>query len=664
MRNKKRPDELFAEILKNDSVSPPKPSTTVPTPKSKERYRQDGDATNRQIVMDALGDRYEIESTIARGPFGSVYKVRDTELNRIIAVKNARLDMAASETQDSIKKRFLREASVASLLSHPGIVAIHDIISTPHASIVLMEYVEGVSLKSILEKKKRLSLEQTTRILKQVAAALDHAHQQKVIHRDIKPSNIMVTFDNDVRVMDFGTAKIESGNTVGGTILGTPDYMSPEQAKAETVDSRSDLFSLGCVLFECLVGERPFKSESVTGVLLRIVSEDPPPPIPWRELGHPSALEQVMTKALAKNPDARYQTGAALAEAFDQLLLGEDEEASVETGKEPEPESTESDDPVELNTEPELEANKDDESVDIIVEPELAATRGDESVEINIEPELGFTQGDEQIEITMDQEFGFTQGDQVVPPPRSPQDASRADVSYLDALEDLERPLTMTVDSSNVLNDMKLEPNETFIISGIDGKATARYILDLSPLPKEETAKSLVTLIEKGLIKFRDSTEAIPVENRRVKNTVQRDESPEARQAPLPEPETAPTPATEVQTPLDEDDQTESQLDHQQANDLYARAEKAYTGGDFWEAIQLCRYAVEASPKDGRFHYLLGLALSENANWKSDAEESLKTALRIDSQNREYVNALADFFQKHGRMEEAKQMYDRAKTIQ
>ena len=114
----------------------------------------------------------------------------------------------------------------------------------------------------------------------------------------------------------------------------------------------------------------------------------------------------------------------------------------------------------------------------------------------------------------------------------------------------------------------------------------------------------------------------------------------------------------------DNDDQTESQLDQQQANDLHARAEKAYTAGDFWEAIQLCRYAVDASPKDSRFHYLLGLALSENAHWKHDAEESLKTALRIDSRNPQYVHALADFFHKQGRMDEAKEMYDRAKTIQ
>ena len=626
---KKRPDELFAEILKSDSVSPPNLSKTLPIPTSRERYRQDGDATNRQIVTDALGDRYEIESTIAKGPFGSVYKVRDTELNRIVAVKNVRLDMAASEIQDDIKKRFLREASVASLLSHPGIVAIHDIISTPHASIVLMELVEGVSLKSILETKKRLSLEQTTRILKQVAAALDHAHEQKVIHRDIKPSNIMVNYDNDVRVMDFGIAKIESGNAVGGTLLGTPDYMSPEQAKGEAVDSRSDLFSLGCVLFECLVGEKPFKSESITGVLLRIVGEDPPPPVPWRELGLPGTLEGVMTKALAKNPDARYQTGAALSEALDQVLLGRDGEVSVEIGKQPAPESTESDEPVAFNPKPELEV-----------------ARGDESVEINIEPELGFTQGDEQIEITMDQEFGFTQGDAVVPPQRSPQDASRADVSYLDALKDVEQPLAMTIDNPNILNEMKLDPNETFIISGIDGKATARDILDLSPLPKEETAKSLMTLIGKGLINFK------------------RDGSSETQQAPLPEPGIAPTPAAEAQTPFDKDDQAESQLDRQQADDLYARAEKAYTACDFWETIQLCRYAVDASPRDSRFHYLLGLALSENANWKHDAEESLNTALRLDSQNPEYVNALADFFKKQGRMEEAKELYDRAKAIQ
>ncbi len=417
-------------------------SKTLSIPVTGEQPWSDDDATNNQIVLDALGDRYEIESVLGKGSFGSVYKVRDTALNRTVAVKNVRLDTADPELQDDIKKRFLREARVAALLRHPGIVTIHDIISTPHASLILMEFVEGLSLKTMLEEKKRLSLGETIDVLKQVASALDHAHEHKIIHRDITPANIMVTPTNEVRVTDFGIAKTDTSSdiTISGTILGTPDYMSPEQAKGDRIDNRSDLFSLGCVLHECLVGEKPFKSESITGVLLRIISEDPPPSVYWGKLGLPGDLEQVMNKALAKAPDARYPTGAALIEALEQLAPEEDEEILVE---------------------------------------------------INLTPEIESAEGDE-----------------VVSPTHAGQDSSRAEVSYLDALKDVERPLTMTTDNPNVVHDLNLNSEEAFIISRIDGKAIARDILAVSPLPEKETARSLLALIEMGLIKFRGLTEA------------------------------------------------------------------------------------------------------------------------------------------------------------
>ena len=660
-----------------------KHSKTAPIPVTGEQPWSDDDATNNQIVLDALGSRYEIESALGRGSFGSVYKVRDTALNRIVAVKNVRLDTADPELQDDIKKRFLREARVAALLRHPSIVTIHDIISTPHASLILMEFVEGISLKTMLEEKKRLDLRETTDVLKQVASALDHAHEHKVIHRDIKPANIMVDSSGDVRVTDFGIAKTESSSdiTVTGTILGTPDYMSPEQAKGDPIDNRSDLFSLGCVLYECLVGEKPFKSESITGVLLRIISEDPPPTVRWGKLGLPDGLEQVMNKSLAKVPDARYRTGAALIEALEQLAPKEDEEILVE---------------------------------------------------IDLTPELESTEGDE-----------------VVSPTHTGQDSSRTEISYLDALKDVARPLAMTTDNPNVVHDLNLSPDEAFIISRIDGRAIARDILAVSPLPEEETARSLLALIEMGLVKFRGLREATPVEDMREIER-QRDESPEDRcdeflkqeverfyelsrhqdqvqflgvdinadhdklkealqeklaifnpsahprvtdtefrqrlyhlfsraneayavlskeledrQTPSLEPENVAAPTAESQSQFEGSEETARpmQLSRKQAEDLYVRAEKAYAARDFWETIQLSRYAAAASPRDSRFHYLLGLSLSENAYWKREAEESLKAALEIDSRNPEYIYALADFYQKLGRSKEAMEMFDRAKSL-
>jgi serine/threonine protein kinase len=678
----KSPDELSGETEPTPSGGA-EFSKTLPIPVTGEQPWSNDDATSSQIVSDALGDRYDIESVLGKGSFGSVYKVRDTVLNRTVAVKNILLDTTDPELQDDIKKRFLREARVAALLRHPNIVTIHDIISTPHASLILMEFVEGVSLQAMLETKKRLDLAETIDILKQVAFALDHAHEHKVIHRDVKPANIMVTSSKEVRVTDFGIAKTDASSdiTISGTILGTPDYMSPEQAKGEPIDGRSDLFSLGCILHECLVGEKPFKSESITGVLMRIISENPPPSVNWEEIGLPGGLEPVMNKALAKVADDRYPTGTALVEALEGLVPEEDEEILVE--------------------------------------------------------------------IKLTQEVESAEGDEVVPPIQDNQGCSPASVSYLDALKEVERPLTMTTDNPNVVHDLNLDSDEAYIISRIDGHATARDILTVSPLPENETARSLLALIEMGLVKFHGVIGTAPVEDMRDKQDEQRDESPEDqcdeflkqeverfyelsrhqdqaqflgldidtdhdklkealqeklaifnpsahprvtdaefrqklhhlfsraneayaaiskeledRQTPSPAPETAPTPAAEPQSQLAyEETVAPPQLNGDQAEDLYLRAEKAYAARDFWETIQLCRYAAAASPRDSRFRYFLGLALSENAYWRKEAEESLKAALEIDSKNPEYIYALADFYQKLGRTKEAKEMYDRAKSF-
>ncbi len=219
---------------------------------------QDGVSSGgRDALVEVLGSRYEIVKKLGAGAMGEVYEANDTTLGRRVAIKRIRLDAFADGKQlEDVKKRFVREAQVAAHLRHPNIVTTHDIVESLDSSFIVMEMVEGQTLSELLRQKGRLSLDETLNILTQAASALDHAHANKVVHRDVKPANLMVESSGHVKVMDFGIAKAESSGqiTATGTILGTPNYMSPEQAMGKEVDGRSDLFSLACVAYECLTG--------------------------------------------------------------------------------------------------------------------------------------------------------------------------------------------------------------------------------------------------------------------------------------------------------------------------------------------------------------------------------------------------------------------------
>jgi serine/threonine-protein kinase len=238
-----------------------------------------GDSAGRRAVSELLGDRYEILRKLGAGAFGEVYEARDTTLGRKVAIKRIRLDAFAEGPElEEVKQRFLQEAQVAANLRHPNVVTMHDIAAKESSSFMVMELVEGRTLQALLRERGRLSLEQTLPLLSQAAAALDFAHSNGVIHRDVKPANLMIEPSGQVKVMDFGIAKAAaSGNiTRTGAILGTPNYMAPEQARGGAVDGRADLFSLGCVLYECLTGRKPFVGDSVTAILLKVLTEPPP----------------------------------------------------------------------------------------------------------------------------------------------------------------------------------------------------------------------------------------------------------------------------------------------------------------------------------------------------------------------------------------------------
>ncbi len=257
--------------------------------------------------------RYQIVLELGRGSMGVVYQGFDPVIGRTIAIKTLLTEGLSPLEFQEYKARFQREAQTAGVLTHPNIVTIYDFGDDNGVLYLAMEYLRGKSLEKVIEVQKVLPIETIIPMFEQVCGALDHAHAQKVVHRDIKPANIMILESGLVKVTDFGIAKMmTTGMTQAGQIIGTPNYMSPEHVRGRAVDGRSDIFSLGVILYELVTGEKPFSGQNITTVIYKIVNENPIPPRELDATIHPG-LSCVITKALAKNPDERHQTCRELA---------------------------------------------------------------------------------------------------------------------------------------------------------------------------------------------------------------------------------------------------------------------------------------------------------------------------------------------------------------
>ena len=325
-------------------------------------------STNDPVV---IGGRYQLAELLGRGGMAEVRKGTDLRLGRAVAVKRLRTDLASDAT---FQARFRREAQASASLNHPSIVAVYDTgeeLSKDGSNVdqpyIVMEYVAGRTLRDILREGRKILPERAMEITAEVLSALDYSHRAGIIHRDIKPGNVMLTPSGDVKVLDFGIARAVSeasqSMTQTAAVVGTAQYLSPEQARGETVDSRSDVYSAGCLLYELLTGRPPFLGDSPVSVAYQHVREHPHPPSD-HDTELPAEIDAIVMKALAKRVEDRYQSAAAMRADIDRYLAGNPIQAPTVLipPVEPPGQSTMLVDPVGAAEDTEHEGDEDEEA--------------------------------------------------------------------------------------------------------------------------------------------------------------------------------------------------------------------------------------------------------------------------------------------------------------
>jgi eukaryotic-like serine/threonine-protein kinase len=273
-----------------------------------------------------LGGRYELDGVIGRGGMAEVYRARDLRLDRIVAIKTLRTDLARDPT---FQARFRREAQSAASLNHPSVIAVYDtgedLLNGNPVPYIVMEYAEGKTLRDVLREEGRLRPERAMEMVDGILRALDYSHRGGIVHRDIKPANVMLTTGGEIKVMDFGIARAMADTAATMTqtaqVIGTAQYLSPEQARGERVDARSDIYSTGCVAYELMTGRPPFQGDSPVAIAYQHVREEP---IPLTQLDPqiPQWADAITMKALAKDPNLRYQSATEMRADIQRALQG------------------------------------------------------------------------------------------------------------------------------------------------------------------------------------------------------------------------------------------------------------------------------------------------------------------------------------------------------
>ena len=263
--------------------------------------------------------KYDVVEALGKGAMGVVYKGFDPFIERFVAIKTIRKDLVDPEIARQYMARFKNEARAAGRLHHPNIVSVYEYGEDEEVAYIAMEYVAGAGLREHLNRHETFDFARLVTLMRQLLDALEYAHVRGVVHRDVKPSNLIVTDAGELKVADFGIARIDTSNlTSAGMVIGTPSYMSPEQCRGLEVDARSDIFSTGVVLYELLAGEKPFRG-TIETIAYKICHEEPPPPSTLSKLALPAAVDRLVATALAKAPANRYQTARAFREALDEV---------------------------------------------------------------------------------------------------------------------------------------------------------------------------------------------------------------------------------------------------------------------------------------------------------------------------------------------------------
>jgi eukaryotic-like serine/threonine-protein kinase len=264
--------------------------------------------------------KYEIKGVLGKGAMGVVYKAFDPHIQRTVAIKTVRKDIVDAEMTAQFLSRFKNEARAVGRLHHPNIVGIYEYGEDEAVAFIAMEFVDGTGLRDYLDRKVHFEFGQLVNIMAQLLQALEFAHANGVVHRDIKPANLIMTAKGELKVADFGIARIDTSElTMDGTVLGTPSYMSPEQCMGRPSDHRSDLFSAAVVFYELLTGEKPFVG-TLEALMYQICQRDPRPPSQVASLPLPPTVDALFAKALAKDPDARFQQARDFRMALGRAL--------------------------------------------------------------------------------------------------------------------------------------------------------------------------------------------------------------------------------------------------------------------------------------------------------------------------------------------------------
>ncbi len=285
--------------------------------------------------MKKIG-KYTILGILGKGGMGIVYKALDPDIEREVAIKTVRFDTLIDGTEkDEMMTRFIREAKAAGRLSHPNITTIYDVCREKDVTYIVMQFVEGQSLQGLIDSGRKFPPSEIIQLMKPLCDCLDYAHENGIVHRDIKPGNILIDKSGKPFLADFGVARIETSTlTQSGTTVGTLSYMSPEQVKGQTVDSRSDIFALGVILYELLAGKKPFAGDNLSTIVYKIVHEEPER-ITAVNKDLPRGYEMVIQKALAKNPEDRYQDCREIISDLENAVHLTEATLAYEAGREP-----------------------------------------------------------------------------------------------------------------------------------------------------------------------------------------------------------------------------------------------------------------------------------------------------------------------------------------